>query len=426
MLARVKEQKKPFEFGILGGSLWGILLALHLCSQGKRVCLLEKEDFLHELPPQKLFSNLKDPLLDQIRNLLPDLCLPSLDLYHPSISFSLPNSKRFFIHKGKKVLKSILHRRSAKLSIQEAPFSLDFDHFFHEKVHTLATGDLLSHSLGRLIFSGCYPINHIEAESLIIKNGKVTGLFAKDLISGQKLPFFAQHWINLSPSFYDPQLGTRYPIEHVRHSHYTIFPSYKQTTNGALFLEDELWAWNYQGIATVESQKKIRSFEHSFLKEYKKGSSRIEFFHESKQIPMNDPFMLYDRKPGFTDFFIQNEAHATLAFNAFFKRFLPLKTIGALPVFEKSRFQGESFLLHPEYSWTKQDCLHAIRYQMARSLSDLLLRRIPLFYLDPTFALKLAPSLLSLFKDEFGSMLYWQEKQIASFQKMTQNILVDH
>lgn len=71
--------------------------------------------------------------------------------------------------------------------------------------------------------------------------------------------------------------------------------------------------------------------------------------------------------------------------------------------------------LHSRLSYTKAEIIWAIRYEMARTVEDILARRVRILFLDAKAAIEIAPKVAEIIATELGKDLFWQEQQIKEF-----------
>jgi glycerol-3-phosphate dehydrogenase len=80
--------------------------------------------------------------------------------------------------------------------------------------------------------------------------------------------------------------------------------------------------------------------------------------------------------------------------------------------------------LHPKYEYLKAQVIWAVRHEMARTVEDVLARRIRLLFLDAKAAMEAAPLAAALMADELKKDRLWQEDQVALFNKVAVNYLL--
>ncbi|HZX58505.1 MAG TPA: glycerol-3-phosphate dehydrogenase/oxidase [Mucilaginibacter sp.] len=80
--------------------------------------------------------------------------------------------------------------------------------------------------------------------------------------------------------------------------------------------------------------------------------------------------------------------------------------------------------LHPQYAYLHAEVIWAVRYEMARTVEDVLARRVRLLFLDARAAMEAAPLTAKLMASELKKDAQWQEEQVASFQKLAEGYLL--
>lgn len=77
--------------------------------------------------------------------------------------------------------------------------------------------------------------------------------------------------------------------------------------------------------------------------------------------------------------------------------------------------------LLPQFPYTNAHVIWAIREEMARTVEDVLARRLRLLFLDAGAALQAAPVVASLMANELGFGEAWKEKQLELFGQLARN-----
>jgi len=85
---------------------------------------------------------------------------------------------------------------------------------------------------------------------------------------------------------------------------------------------------------------------------------------------------------------------------------------------------GWSKKLHPKYDYIEAEVIWAVRNEMARTVEDVLARRIRLLFLDAKAAIEVAPVAAGLIAEELKKDAIWRDEQIASFTKLAQAYLL--
>jgi glycerol-3-phosphate dehydrogenase len=80
--------------------------------------------------------------------------------------------------------------------------------------------------------------------------------------------------------------------------------------------------------------------------------------------------------------------------------------------------------LDPELEFLEVEVLWAARYEMARSVEDVLARRLRLLFLDARAALRVAPVVAQLLAGELEQDLGWQQKQLANFAELARGYVL--
>lgn len=76
------------------------------------------------------------------------------------------------------------------------------------------------------------------------------------------------------------------------------------------------------------------------------------------------------------------------------------------------------------YDYVKAEVIWMVRNEMARSIEDVLSRRMRLLFLDAKGALLLAPEVASLMAKELGRDTQWVETQILEFKNLVKQYLL--
>lgn len=73
--------------------------------------------------------------------------------------------------------------------------------------------------------------------------------------------------------------------------------------------------------------------------------------------------------------------------------------------------------LSPRFEWTFADVVRTIRFEMARTVEDVLARRTRILFLDAEEAVRVAPITAELLAAELGYGTEWIEKQVDAFER---------
>jgi len=80
--------------------------------------------------------------------------------------------------------------------------------------------------------------------------------------------------------------------------------------------------------------------------------------------------------------------------------------------------------LHPGYDYLQAQVIWAVRNEMARTVEDVLARRIRLLFLDAQAAIEASTITAKLMAEELQKDATWQEEQVNSFTKLAQAYLL--
>ncbi|HEY6143382.1 MAG TPA: glycerol-3-phosphate dehydrogenase/oxidase [Flavobacterium sp.] len=81
--------------------------------------------------------------------------------------------------------------------------------------------------------------------------------------------------------------------------------------------------------------------------------------------------------------------------------------------------------LHLDYDYTLAEVVWAIRYEMARTIDDILARRVRLLFLDARAAIASSEKVADLLAKELGYDATWKENQIADFKTLANGFLLE-
>jgi glycerol-3-phosphate dehydrogenase len=80
--------------------------------------------------------------------------------------------------------------------------------------------------------------------------------------------------------------------------------------------------------------------------------------------------------------------------------------------------------LHPNYDYTMAEVAWAIRFEMARTIEDVLARRVRLLFLDARAAIDSCEKVGVLLSKELGHDETWKQNQIAQFKTLANGFLL--
>lgn len=80
--------------------------------------------------------------------------------------------------------------------------------------------------------------------------------------------------------------------------------------------------------------------------------------------------------------------------------------------------------LHPRYDYLQAEVIWAMRFEMARTVEDVLARRVRLLFLDAQAAIEAAPSVARLMAAELQKDDAWEKEQVAAFTSLAGSYLL--
>lgn len=80
--------------------------------------------------------------------------------------------------------------------------------------------------------------------------------------------------------------------------------------------------------------------------------------------------------------------------------------------------------VHPDHEFTMAEIIWAIRYEMARTIDDILARRVRLLFLDARAAIQSSEKVARLLAQELGHNEAWVNKEILNFKKIAKGFLL--
>jgi glycerol-3-phosphate dehydrogenase len=80
--------------------------------------------------------------------------------------------------------------------------------------------------------------------------------------------------------------------------------------------------------------------------------------------------------------------------------------------------------LDPTLEFLKAEVVWAARYEMARTVEDVLARRVRVLFLDAAAAIRMAPTVAALLAQELGYNAAWQAQQVADFAAVAQHYVL--
>ena len=80
--------------------------------------------------------------------------------------------------------------------------------------------------------------------------------------------------------------------------------------------------------------------------------------------------------------------------------------------------------LHPAFSHTRAEVVWAVRHEMARTVEDILARRLRILFLNARAAMDMAPEVSRLMATELGYDQQWREAQVKDFMHVARQYLL--
>ena len=81
--------------------------------------------------------------------------------------------------------------------------------------------------------------------------------------------------------------------------------------------------------------------------------------------------------------------------------------------------------LHPNYPYTLAEVVWAIRHEMARTVEDILARRIRLLFLDAHASIACCEKVAEILASELNQDKKWKQNQISAFKKVAKGYLIE-
>ncbi|MDO7874804.1 glycerol-3-phosphate dehydrogenase/oxidase [Hymenobacter sp. ASUV-10] len=80
--------------------------------------------------------------------------------------------------------------------------------------------------------------------------------------------------------------------------------------------------------------------------------------------------------------------------------------------------------LDPQLEFVRAEVVWAARHEMARTVEDVLARRVRVLFLDAAAAIRMAPTVAALLAGELGHDVSWQQQQLANFERVARHYLL--
>jgi glycerol-3-phosphate dehydrogenase len=320
------------------------------------------------------------------------------------------------------------------------------------------------------IAKGATVINHMSADSFIYDDGKVSGVVAKDMLSGKTYTLKCKVIINATGVFADemmkkddqshknmvsPSQGIHIVVDkkHYNSEKALLIP---KTTDGRILFAVP---WHQKVVIGTTDMK-----THKIDIEPKATREEIKFVIDNFNRYTNQHLTQDDIKSVFAGLRplvkmknIQSTAdlvrdhsiavsesglvtimggkwttYRKMARDAVNKAlrtsslpFRRCKTRSIKLMFPSKAASENKMALHPDFTFTEDDVLFAIHHEMACTLEDVLARRIRLLFLDVKVALEIAPRVCKIMQQEMGQDEVWYQQQVDAFALLAQNYLPD-
>ena len=80
--------------------------------------------------------------------------------------------------------------------------------------------------------------------------------------------------------------------------------------------------------------------------------------------------------------------------------------------------------LHPDFDYVAAQVVWAVRHEMARTVEDVLARRLRVLFLDTRASIAMAPVVAALMAAELGRDSVWEREQVEALRAVAEPLLV--
>jgi glycerol-3-phosphate dehydrogenase len=80
--------------------------------------------------------------------------------------------------------------------------------------------------------------------------------------------------------------------------------------------------------------------------------------------------------------------------------------------------------LHPDFDYVGAQVAWAVRHEMARTVEDVLARRLRVLFLDTRASIAMAPAVAALMAAELGRDSAWEHEQVEALHAVAEPLLV--
>lgn len=98
--------------------------------------------------------------------------------------------------------------------------------------------------------------------------------------------------------------------------------------------------------------------------------------------------------------------------------------LGEISIEERAKYSEKALL--PPFTITEIDVIKAARFEMARTVEDILARRFRILFLDAHAAILLAPMIAPILAKELDKDENWQRNQVIEFKNLAQAYLIEY
>ena len=81
--------------------------------------------------------------------------------------------------------------------------------------------------------------------------------------------------------------------------------------------------------------------------------------------------------------------------------------------------------LHPQYAFTRGEVTWIVRNEMARTLEDVLARRLRILFMDARAAMQMAPAVAAILAEERGKDDTWRNAQLKDFNRVASHYILN-
>ena len=80
--------------------------------------------------------------------------------------------------------------------------------------------------------------------------------------------------------------------------------------------------------------------------------------------------------------------------------------------------------LYEDFEYKIADVIYSVRFEMARTVEDVLARRLGILFIDARAAIEIAPKIAEIMAAEFGKDEEWANEQVSNFNVVAENYVV--